>query len=42
MPMKTKTEAKRLAILKAAAEVFRQTGFERASMAEIQKRVGGS
>lgn len=40
--MKTKTEAKRLAILKAAAEVFRQAGFERASMAEIQKRVGGS
>jgi len=40
--MKTKTEAKRLAILKAAAEVFRRTGFEGASMAEIQKRVGGS
>jgi AcrR family transcriptional regulator len=40
--MKTKTEAKRLAILKAAAEVFRDVGFERASMTEIRARVGGS
>ncbi|MBS0373704.1 MAG: TetR/AcrR family transcriptional regulator C-terminal domain-containing protein [Proteobacteria bacterium] len=40
--MKTKTEAKRLAILKAAADVFRRMGFERASMSEIQKTVGGS
>ena len=40
--MKTKTEAKRLAILKAAAEVFGEVGFERASMSEIRERVGGS
>jgi len=40
--MKTKTEAKRLAILRAAAEVFRQVGFERASMSEIRDKVGGS
>jgi AcrR family transcriptional regulator len=40
--MKTKTEAKRLAILNAAAEVFREVGFERASMSEICARVGGS
>jgi AcrR family transcriptional regulator len=40
--MKTKTEAKRLAILQAAAEVFREVGFERASMSEIRARIGGS
>ena len=40
--MKTKTESKRRAILKAAAEVFREVGFERASMSEIRARVGGS
>src|ERR1700694_4044521 len=40
--MKTKTEAKRQAILKAAAEVFREVGFERASMSEIRARLGGS
>jgi len=40
--MKTKTEAKRQAILKAAAEVFREVGFERASMSEIRSRIGGS
>jgi AcrR family transcriptional regulator len=40
--MKTKTEAKRQAILKAAAEVFREAGFERASMSEIRARIGGS
>src|SRR5271167_49615 len=40
--MKTKTEAKRQAILKAAAEVFREVGFERASMSEIRTRIGGS
>ncbi len=40
--MKTKTEAKRHAILKAAAEVFREVGFERASMSEIRARIGGS
>ena len=40
--MKSKTEAKRLAILKAAADVFREVGFERASMSEIRARIGGS
>ncbi len=40
--MKLKTEAKRQEILKAAAEVFREIGFERASMSEIRARVGGS
>ncbi|HVO46421.1 MAG TPA: TetR/AcrR family transcriptional regulator [Steroidobacteraceae bacterium] len=40
--MKTKTEAKRQAIVQAAAEVFREVGFERASMSEIRARVGGS
>jgi AcrR family transcriptional regulator len=40
--MKTKTEAKRQAILKAAADVFREVGFERASMSEINARIGGS
>jgi AcrR family transcriptional regulator len=40
--MKSKTEAKRLAILNAASEVFREVGFERASMSEIRARIGGS
>jgi len=40
--MKTKTESKRQAILKAATEVFREVGFERASMSDIRARVGGS
>ena len=40
--MKTKTESKRQAILKAAAEVFREVGFERASMSDIRARIGGS
>jgi len=40
--MKTKTESKRQAILKAAADVFREVGFERASMSEIRARIGGS
>jgi AcrR family transcriptional regulator len=40
--MKTKTEAKRQAILQAATEVFREMGFERASMSEIRARIGGS
>lgn len=40
--MKTKTEAKRQAILEKAADVFRELGFERASMSEICARVGGS
>jgi AcrR family transcriptional regulator len=40
--MKVKTEAKRQAILEAAAEVFREMGFERASMSDIRARAGGS
>jgi AcrR family transcriptional regulator len=40
--VKTKSEAKRRAILQAAAEVFGEVGFERASMSEIRARVGGS
>jgi AcrR family transcriptional regulator len=40
--MKTKTEAKRQEILKAATEVFQEVGFERASMSEIRARIGGS
>jgi len=40
--MRSKTETKRLAILRAAAEVFRAVGFERASMSDICARVGGS
>ena len=40
--MKTKTESKRQDILKAAADVFREVGFERASMSEIRARIGGS
>jgi AcrR family transcriptional regulator len=40
--MKTKTESKRQAILKGAAEVFREVGFERASMSDIRARIGGS
>lgn len=40
--MKRKTEAKRQAIVDIAAEVFRESGFERASMSEICRRIGGS
>ena len=40
--MKKKTEVKRQAIVDMAADVFREKGFERASMAEIRQRVGGS
>ena len=40
--MKTKTEAKRQAILDEATRAFRELGFERASMSEICSRVGGS
>jgi AcrR family transcriptional regulator len=40
--MKAKTEAKRIAILKAAGEVFQEVGFERASMSDIRARTGGS
>ena len=40
--MKIKTESKRQAILKGAAEIFREVGFERASMSDIRARIGGS
>jgi AcrR family transcriptional regulator len=40
--MRIKTDARRQAILEAAAEVFREQGFERASMSAISERVGGS
>lgn len=40
--MRVKTEERREHILKVASEVFLETGFERASMAEISTRVGGS
>jgi AcrR family transcriptional regulator len=40
--MRVRTEAKRDAILKIAAKAFIEMGYERASMAEISARVGGS
>lgn len=40
--MKTKTEARREAILTAAKAVFEEVGFEQATMSEITARVGGS
>jgi AcrR family transcriptional regulator len=40
--MRVKTDAKRQAILEAAAEVFREQGFEGATMSAICERVGGS
>jgi len=40
--MRVKTEAKREAIIQVATEVFRELGFEGASMVEIAARVGGS
>ncbi len=40
--MRSKSEAKRQAIMDVAAQVFREVGFERATMAEICQRVGGS
>ncbi|MBI5617457.1 MAG: TetR/AcrR family transcriptional regulator [Gammaproteobacteria bacterium] len=40
--MKKLSETKRQAILDAATQVFREVGFERASMSEICARVGGS
>lgn len=40
--MKTKTEARREAILAAAKSIFEEVGFEQATMSEITARVGGS
>jgi AcrR family transcriptional regulator len=40
--MRVKTEDRRQAIIDAAMQVFREVGYERASMAEISARVGGS
>ena len=40
--MRAKTEARRQAILDAAAEVFQETGFERTTMAAICERLGYS
>ncbi len=40
--MRVKTEDRRHAILRAAMEVFREEGYERASMSAIAARVGGS
>jgi AcrR family transcriptional regulator len=40
--MRVKTDSRRQAILEAAIAMFREVGFERASMAQISARVGGS
>lgn len=40
--MKVRTEARREAIVAAAAQLFQQMGYERASMNELAKRLGGS
>ena len=40
--MKVRTETRRLAILKAAVELFQEKGYERASMNELTRRLGGS
>jgi len=40
--MRVKTEAKRQAIITAAAQVFREMGIEATSMSQIAARVGGS
>lgn len=40
--MRVRTEAKREAIIEAASQVFLESGFEGASMADIATRVGGS
>jgi len=40
--MRQKTEAKRQAIMKVASDVFKELGYDRASMSQIAERVGGS
>lgn len=40
--MRVKTDSRRQAILDTAIELFREVGYERASMAAIAARVGGS
>ncbi len=40
--MRVKTDDRKQAIIEAAAEVFREVGFERASMSTISRRLGGS
>ncbi|MBP0940852.1 TetR/AcrR family transcriptional regulator [Pseudomonas alliivorans] len=40
--MKVRTEARREAIIDAAASVFLEMGYERTSMNEVTKRMGGS
>ena len=40
--MRVKTDERRQAIISVALEVFRELGFERASMAIIARRLGGS
>ena len=40
--MRVKTDARRQAIVAAAWEVFRESGFERTTMSEISERAGGS
>jgi AcrR family transcriptional regulator len=40
--MKVRTEARREAIVQEAAKLFRELGYERASMSEIAQRLGGS
>ena len=40
--MKVRTETRRNAILLAAVELFKEKGYERASMNELARRMGGS
>ncbi|MGC6388816.1 TetR/AcrR family transcriptional regulator C-terminal domain-containing protein [Ewingella sp. S1.OA.A_B6] len=40
--MKVRTEARREAIIEAAATLFKEMGYERASMNELARRLGGS
>lgn len=40
--MRVRTEDRRQAIIEVASQLFREVGFERASMATISQRLGGS